>query len=136
MFANRRFTAHVLLATSLSVGVAGTAAGCGSSPPAPAPATSSAAPSPSSAAPPPTATSSGSTARALLPAVISCLRSHGLAIPRTAADKKEIKAAFKAQPKARQESEFRACEYLLPADIRLEVQHKIAQQRASATATP
>jgi hypothetical protein len=137
MSVNRRFALSVMLTASLGAGVAVTAAGCGGSSPA-ATGTPAVTASPTaSASATATATASGSAVNAaLLASVISCLRSHGLAVA-DSAPLKQVKAAFKALPVTGQQSDFTACGPLLPATIRQKVAERIAdEQAARPTASP
>jgi hypothetical protein len=128
MFANRHFGLSALLAASLGVGIAATAAGCGSSPHNTAPATTSAAPSA-------TAAHSGSSASAQLGGIVSCLNARGMALP-GGVKAAQIRAAYEALPPAQQLSDFKACENLLPAELRQKIQALINEREAAPTATP
>lgn len=133
MSANRRFTASALLAVSLAIGTAVTAAGCGGSPPAAAPATTSAAP-PAAAAPSPA--ESPKISPAALQDVINCMKSHGVNFSSARLTAKDVKTAFRSLTVARQQSVFNACGQVLPANIRQLVQQRMAQETAGATASP
>ena len=133
MFASRRFVLPVLLATSLGVGTAATAAGCGSSPHAAAPTTTPAAPT-TSAAPPPATHPSGSSASARLAGVVSCLKAHGMALP-GGVKAAQVRAAYEALPPAQQLSDFTACNYLLSAKLRQKIQKLINEREAASSAS-
>jgi hypothetical protein len=133
MSANRRFTASVLLAVSLAIGTAVTAAGCGGSSPAAAPATTSAAP-PASAAPSPSI--SPKISAAALQNIINCMKSHGVNFSTARLTGKDVKNVFRSLTPARQQSVFNACGQVLPAEVRQVVQQRIAQETAGATASP
>jgi len=129
----RRFTASVLLAVSLAIGIAVTVAGCGGSSTAAAPATTSAAP-PAAAAP--SASKSPKISAAVLQDVINCMKSHGVKFSTERLTSKDVKDVFRSLTVARQQSVFNACGQVLPANIRQIVQQRIAQETAGATASP
>ncbi|MDX6393334.1 MAG: hypothetical protein QOJ73_4397 [Streptosporangiaceae bacterium] len=133
MFANRRFAVPVLLAASLGAGTVIGVAGCGGSSPRAAPVTTS-------AAPPAAATPSESEQPKISPAalqnVVSCMKSHGVTFSAATVTAKEVKGAFRALSVTRQQSVFAACGPALPANIRQAVQQRMAQETASAAASP
>jgi hypothetical protein len=134
MSVNRRFALSVMLTASLGAGLAVTAAGCGGSSPtasgSPGMTSSAAVTASAAASASATATASDSPVNAaLLARVISCLRSHGLAVA-DGAPLKQVKTAFKALPVAEQQSDFMACGPLLPATIRQKVAERIADEAA------
>lgn len=131
MSANRRFTASVLLAASLGIGTAVTAAGCGGASPAAAPATTSAAP-PAAAAP----SKSPKISPTVLQNVINCMESHGVNFSTANPTGKDVKNVFRSLTVARQQSVFNACRQVLPANIRQLVQQRMAQETAAAAASP
>lgn len=133
MPAGRRFPASVLLAVSLGIGTAVTAAGCGGSSPAAAPATTSAAP-PAAAAPSPS--KSQQISPAVLQNVINCMRSHGVSFSVASPTGKDVKDVFRSLTVARQQSVFNACGQVLPANIRQLVQQRMVLETAGATASP
>lgn len=133
MSANRRFAASVLLAASLGIGTAVTAAGCGGSSPAAAPATTAAAP-PATAAPSPS--KSQKISAAALQNVINCMKSHGVNFSTANPTGKDVRTVFRSLTVARQQSVFNACGQVLPANIRQLVQQRMAQETAGATASP
>jgi hypothetical protein len=135
MSVNRRFVLSVMLTVCLGASVAVTAAGCGGS--SPAATGTPAVTASSSASPSASAAASGSPVNvALLASVISCLRSHGLAVA-DSAPLKQVKVAFKALPVAEQQRDFTACGPLLPATIRQKVAERIADEEAARpTASP
>jgi hypothetical protein len=122
MSTNRRFIRSLLLAAGLAVCVATTAAGCGGSS---TPTTSAGSPSPAKKPAP----SSGS---AQLPAVVSCFKSQGVAIPDGATDK-QVRATFMALPKTQQQTVFAACASTLPPNLRQKLQTRVASQGSAAT---
>jgi hypothetical protein len=133
MSANRRFTASVLLAASLGIGTAVTAAGCGGSSPAAAPATTSAAPAAAAA---PSPSKSPKISAAVLQNVIDCMKSHAVNFSTANPTGKDVKNVFRSLTVARQQSVFNACGRVLPANIRQLVQQRMAQETAGATASP
>jgi hypothetical protein len=133
MSASRRFTASALLAVSLAIGTAVTAAGCGGSSPAAAPATTSVAPP---AATVPSPAKSPKISPTVLQDAINCMKSHGVNFPAARLTSKDVKKAFTSLTVARQQSVFNACGQTLPASIRQVVQQRMAQETAAATASP
>jgi hypothetical protein len=125
MSANRRFTASVLLAASLAIGTAVTAAGCGGSSPAAAPATTSAA-SPATAAPSPS--ESPKISATVLENVINCMKSHGANFSTANPTGQDVRDVFRSLTVAKQQSVFNACGQVLPADFRQLVQQRMAQE--------
>ena len=132
MFANRRFAVSVLLAASLGAGTVIGVAGCGGSSPRAAPVTTSAAP-PAVA---PSESGQPKISQAALQNVVSCMKSHGVTFSAASVTAKEVKGAFRALSVARQQSVFAACGPALPANIRQAVQQRMAQETASAAASP
>ena len=125
---NHRFTMSVLLTAALGAGVAAAAAGCGG--PSPAPTVS---PTRSPSTESPAAIPSGSSANAtLLASAIHCLQTHGVTIA-DGAGLKQVKAAFKVLPIARQQQDFTACGPLLPPTIRQVAAEQIADEQAAAS---
>ena len=132
MFANRRFAVSVLLAASLGAGTVIGVAGCGGSSPRAAPVTTSAAP-PAVA---PSESGQPKISQAALQNVVSCMKSHGVTFSAARVTAKEVKGTFRALSVARQQSVFAACGPALPANIRQAVQQRMAQETASAAASP
>jgi hypothetical protein len=139
MSASRRFTASALLAASLAIGTAVTAAGCGGGSPAAAPATTSAAPPATTAASPspsPSPSKSQKISPAVLQNVINCMKSHDVKFSAASPTGKDVRDVFRSLTVARQQGVFNACGQVLPANIRQLVQQRMAQETAGATASP
>ena len=114
MLTGSRYTATIVLALCVALGVTVTAAGCGGSP----------ATSATSAGSPTAKAGKGSKTSAPAPAdVISCLNSHGMSIP-AGATTRQVKLAYSALPAAQQQSVSNACSSLLPAKFWQKVQTK------------
>jgi hypothetical protein len=130
---NHRLVVSVSIATGIGLATLATAVACGGSSPAARPATASAAPSVTAA---PSQHHQQKISQTTLDNVVKCMKSQGVAFPRTDVMAKDVKDAFRALPVAGRQKVVAACGSLLPAEIRQVVEQRMAQKPGGPSEGP